>query len=101
MSSWTGKPSTARTITEGGCGCPISAEVFATVSSTALRILSTSSWSPARMIGLPVRDEVADAVVNAIQKCANIGNIGGGKIWVSPVEHMVRARTGERDGAAV
>lgn len=53
------------------------------------------------MIGLPVRDEVADAVVNAIQKCANIGNIGGGKIWVSPVEHMVRARTGERDGAAV
>jgi len=28
-----------------------------------------------------VRDEDADAVVNAIQKCANTGNVGDGKIW--------------------
>jgi len=56
---------------------------------------------PKARVDVVVRDEDADAVVNAIQKCASTGSIGDGKIWVSPVEHVVRVRTGERDGAAV
>jgi nitrogen regulatory protein P-II 1 len=56
---------------------------------------------PKARVDVVVRDEDADAVVNAIQKCANTGHIGDGKIWVSPVESVVRVRTGERDGAAV
>ena len=56
---------------------------------------------PKARVDVVVRDEDADAVVNAIRKCANTGSIGDGKIWVSSVEHVVRVRTGERDGAAV
>ena len=56
---------------------------------------------PKARVDVVVRDEDADAVVNAIEKCANTGNIGDGKIWVSPVERAVRVRTGERDRAAV
>jgi nitrogen regulatory protein P-II 1 len=56
---------------------------------------------PKARVDVVVRDEDADAVVSAIRKCANTGNIGDGKIWVSPVESVLRVRTGERDGAAI
>jgi nitrogen regulatory protein P-II 1 len=56
---------------------------------------------PKARVDIVVRDEDADAVVNAIQKCACTSSIGDGKIWVSPVEHVIRVRTGEHDGAAV
>jgi nitrogen regulatory protein P-II 1 len=56
---------------------------------------------PKARVDIVVRDEEADAVVNAISKCANTGSIGDGKIWVSPVEHVVRVRTGEGDDAAI
>lgn len=35
-----------------------------------------------------------------MRKCANTGSIGDGTIWVSPVESVLRVRTGERDCAA-
>ena len=56
---------------------------------------------PKARVDVVVRDEDADAVVNAIRKCANTGSVGDGKIWVSPVESVIRVRTGERDDAAV
>jgi nitrogen regulatory protein P-II 1 len=56
---------------------------------------------PKARVDVVVRDEDADVVVNAIQKCANTGTIGDGKIWVSPVESVIRVRTGERDCRAV
>ena len=56
---------------------------------------------PKARVDVVVRDEDADAVVNAMSKCANSGSIGDGKIWVSPVEHVVRVRTGEGDDAAI
>jgi nitrogen regulatory protein P-II 1 len=43
----------------------------------------------------------AQAVVNAIAKCADTGTIGDGKIWVTPVDGALRVRTGERDRDAV
>jgi nitrogen regulatory protein P-II 1 len=39
----------------------------------------------------------ADKIVDTIVESARTGKIGDGKIWVSPVERLVRVRTGERD----
>jgi nitrogen regulatory protein P-II 1 len=43
----------------------------------------------------------ADKVVDTIVGSAQTGKIGDGKIWVSPVERLVRVRTGERDTEAL
>ena len=43
----------------------------------------------------------ASAVVDAIVKGAQTGKIGDGKIWVTPVETLIRIRTGETDSEAV
>ena len=42
-------------------------------------------------------DEVdVDKVVDAIVETAKTGKIGDGKVWVTPVEDVIRVRTGER-----
>ncbi|MFE0357554.1 P-II family nitrogen regulator [Streptomyces nigra] len=43
-----------------------------------------------------VEDAVADEAVEAVVKAAHTGKIGDGKVWVLPVETVVRVRTGER-----
>lgn len=43
----------------------------------------------------------ADEVVDAIARSAYTGKIGDGKIWVSPVERVVRVRTGDTDHDAL
>jgi len=43
-----------------------------------------------------VDDAQADEVVNAIVATAATGKIGDGKVWVLPVDTVVRVRTGER-----
>ncbi|MFJ3862402.1 P-II family nitrogen regulator [Streptomyces nigra] len=43
-----------------------------------------------------VEDAVADDAVEAVVKAAHTGKIGDGKVWVLPVETVVRVRTGER-----
>lgn len=50
---------------------------------------------------LVVPDAQADAVVEAIAASAATGRAGDGKVWLSPVEEVVRLRTGERGEAAV
>jgi nitrogen regulatory protein PII len=42
-----------------------------------------------------------DEVVDAIAKAANTGKIGDGKIFVMPVETVIRVRTGERGTDAI
>jgi len=42
-----------------------------------------------------------ETVTEAIIKAARTGKIGDGKIFVSPIEHAIRIRTGEEDDAAV
>ncbi|HZU75650.1 MAG TPA: P-II family nitrogen regulator [Dehalococcoidia bacterium] len=51
---------------------------------------------PKSRIDVLVADEMADAVVDAIERTARTGTIGDGKIAVLPVEDLVRIRTGER-----
>jgi len=48
-----------------------------------------------------VDDADVDAVVDTIVTAAATGRIGDGKVWVVPVESIVRVRTGDRDEAAV
>jgi nitrogen regulatory protein P-II 1 len=42
-----------------------------------------------------------EAVIGAIIAAAQTGKIGDGKVWVTPVESVVRVRTGERDTDAL
>jgi nitrogen regulatory protein P-II 1 len=56
---------------------------------------------PKIRIEIVAADADVDAVVDAILGSAQTGRIGDGKVWVSPVESVVRVRTGDRDDAAV
>lgn len=42
-----------------------------------------------------IKDDMLDQVLESIQKSANSGKIGDGKIFVSTVEQVIRIRTGE------
>jgi len=46
-------------------------------------------------------DTLADKVVDAIVESARTGKIGDGKVWVIPVESVIRVRTGERGTDAI
>ena len=48
-----------------------------------------------------VTEEVVTEVVEAIQNAAKTGRIGDGKIFILPVEEVVRIRTGERGSEAI
>ncbi|KKZ13459.1 MAG: P-II family nitrogen regulator [Synechococcus sp. SB0662_bin_45] len=48
-----------------------------------------------------VNDDKLETVVDAIQNAARTGEIGDGKIFISPVESVLRIRTGDRDSTAL
>ncbi len=52
-------------------------------------------------IEVVVSDEKVDSVLNAIAEAAKTGEIGDGKIFISPIESVVRIRTGDTDEAAL
>ena len=56
---------------------------------------------PKIRIEVLVDEKDVDAVVAAISKSASTGSVGDGKVWVTPVDHVVRVRTGETDTAAI
>jgi nitrogen regulatory protein P-II 1 len=56
---------------------------------------------PKVRIEVVVEDGNADAVVDAIVDAAHTDKIGDGKVWVTPVDRIVRIRTGERDADAI
>ncbi|MCO7193952.1 P-II family nitrogen regulator [Pseudonocardia sp. McavD-2-B] len=58
-------------------------------------------YVPKVRIETVVDDEIADKVVDAVVEASRTGKIGDGKIWVQPVETIVRVRTGERGSDAV
>ena len=59
------------------------------------------SLVPKIRIEIVVGADEAPAVVDAIVSAGQTGKIGDGKVWVSPVDTVVRVRTGDRDGAAI
>jgi len=56
---------------------------------------------PKVKIEAAVTDDIADQVIEAIQKSANTGKIGDGKIFVSSLLEAVRIRTGETGETAL
>jgi nitrogen regulatory protein P-II 1 len=56
---------------------------------------------PKVKVEIVVDDLDADDVVRTVVSAAGTGRIGDGKVWVTPVESIVRVRTGDRDGAAI
>lgn len=56
---------------------------------------------PKLKIELVVEDDIVERVVTAIKDAAHSGRIGDGKIFVSPIDDVVRIRTGETGGAAL
>jgi nitrogen regulatory protein P-II 2 len=59
------------------------------------------SFLPKLKIEVAVKSEMLDAVIDAITSKAKTGQIGDGKIFVTPLEQVVRIRTGETDGDAL
>jgi len=56
---------------------------------------------PKVRLEIVVDDENTDEVVAAIVGAAQTGKIGDGKVWVIPVDSIVRVRTGERGSEAL
>ena len=50
---------------------------------------------PKVKIEAAIADELVDRVIEAIEGAARTGKIGDGKIFVTPVEQVIRIRTGE------
>jgi nitrogen regulatory protein P-II 1 len=48
-----------------------------------------------------IDDALGDKVVEAVVEAARTGKIGDGKVWVTPVDTVVRVRTGERGSDAL
>jgi len=61
----------------------------------------TVDFLPKIKIEVVVPDHFVDKVAEVVAAAAKTGNIGDGKIFVSPVESAVRIRTGERDESAL
>ena len=59
------------------------------------------NFLPKVKIEVAVDSGSVDKVVEAITGAAKTGQIGDGKIFVFPLDHAVRIRTGETDGAAL
>ena len=56
---------------------------------------------PKIRIEILVDDAEVEDVATIVVKAAQTGRIGDGKVWVSPVDSVVRVRTGDRDEAAL
>lgn len=56
---------------------------------------------PKVKIEIILDDAMTERAVEAIQNAARTGRIGDGKIFVSPVEEVIRIRTGERGSDAI
>ena len=56
---------------------------------------------PKIKIEVAVRDAQTESIVEAISKAASSGKIGDGKIFISPLEKVIRIRTGELNEEAL
>ncbi|MDH2925908.1 P-II family nitrogen regulator [Lonepinella koalarum] len=56
---------------------------------------------PKIQIDIVITDDMVEQVIDAICSAAQSGKIGDGKIFVKPVERVIRIRTGEIDESAV
>jgi nitrogen regulatory protein P-II 1 len=58
-------------------------------------------FQPKLKIEIIIKADQVDTVVDAVVEAAKTGKIGDGKIFILPIESVVRVRTGERDHEAI
>ncbi|WP_292600132.1 P-II family nitrogen regulator [Methanobrevibacter sp. UBA212] len=95
-----------RALMEAGCDGMTVTEVKGRGSQKGIRqSYRGSSYCvdliPKTRIEIVVKDEDLTLFVDAIKKGAHTGNIGDGKIFIQPVENVIRIRTGEEGDGAV
>jgi len=56
---------------------------------------------PKVKIEAAVSDDIVDQAIEAVERAARTGKIGDGKIFVTPIDHALRIRTGETDSDAL
>jgi len=61
----------------------------------------TIEFTPKAKLEIVVDDTQVEEVTDTVQTAANSGQIGDGKIWVTPVEAIIRIRTGEQGTDAI
>lgn len=61
----------------------------------------TVSFVPKVKLELAVDEAIADKVIETIQQSGQTGQIGDGKIFILPLEQVIRIRTGERGSEAI
>lgn len=61
----------------------------------------TVDFLPKVMVEIAVSDEMVGKVIEAITKAAKTGKIGDGKVFVCPIETVIRIRTGEEGDSAL
>jgi nitrogen regulatory protein P-II 1 len=61
----------------------------------------TVDFVPKVKVEVVVSEADTEKVVTAVVEAARTGKIGDGKVWVTPIESLVRVRTGERDADAI
>lgn len=61
----------------------------------------TIDFIPKLLIEVVVADNLVNEVIEVIAEAARTGQIGDGKIFVSPLDEVVRIRTGEKGSAAI
>jgi nitrogen regulatory protein P-II 1 len=61
----------------------------------------TVEFIPKVRVEVLTDDEAARRVADAIVAAGRTGQIGDGKVWISPVETIIRVRTGEMDHDAI
>lgn len=58
-------------------------------------------FMPKVKIEMVLEDEKVDKAIEVISNAANTGRVGDGKIFVMPIEQVIRIRTGERGSEAI
>ncbi len=62
---------------------------------------STVKFVPKIQLEIVISDDQEDLVVAQLIAAARTGEIGDGKMFVSPIEQVIRIRTGEKNWAAI
>ena len=60
-----------------------------------------TDFLPKSKIEIIIADELVTQVIETIERAAKTGKIGDGKVFLSPVEEVIRIRTGERGRDAI
>ena len=84
----------------GGIACELDPALFDLEDQSMLNA-TTLNFIPKRLISLTVEEKCVEKVVQTIIKVNQSGYIGDGKIFVCPVEEVVRIRTDERGDQAL